>query len=118
MFKSDLRISSSFEQNLKLDDIISQQSSIRFKERTSFKFFWIVFDMTVTQGYNPATDKKTEINYEVEVEIHDIDHLIRNLNNREGFNKIILRFVQNVAALMKIINRVTLAIGGQVPQTL
>jgi hypothetical protein len=33
------------------------------------------------------------MNYEVEIEIHDIRHFIANLNNREAFNRIVLRFM-------------------------
>jgi hypothetical protein len=52
LIKSDFRISSSFEQNANLNNVNSPQSSIRHKERTSYKFFWMTFDLTVTQGVN------------------------------------------------------------------
>ena len=96
---ADLRISCSTETASKVPQ--NQRVKLtRIKERTSFKFNWMRLDMTVTQSSNKG---KSELDYEVELEICDVNYLMGYVGDEIAFRSIIRRFLQNAAMLTKFL---------------
>ena len=73
-------------------------------------FLYLTLDLTETTDINPANGQFKGNNYEVELEITDITHLLNHVNDLESFNAIVLRFLQNVAIIQKIVKNATQSI--------
>ena len=93
-FKSDFRISTSFEitQPLQIPKDF-QQEMVRLKNRNAFTFKYMTFDLTHTQTLNKESNSYQNDSYEVEVEICDFQYLMEQLHSFESFHKVILRFI-------------------------
>ncbi|CDW88311.1 mrna capping enzyme [Stylonychia lemnae] len=100
-FQSDFRISASIEESLPYPIPHGYQKQFtRIKRRHQYRFNWITFDLTHTSSFNDSTGTEGEDNYEVEVEIADINHLRENMKDFELFNRLVWRFLQNIGGLM------------------
>ena len=67
--------------------------------------------MTVTKMSNAGggmnnhqlMSQDSDFNYEVELEISDIKHLIAHAGNQQAFNSLVRRFLQNAASLTHLL---------------
>ena len=94
--KADIRISCNTETPCQVDTS-KPQKTVRIKERTTFVFQWMRLDFTVAQ-----LQQNSNLDYEVELEISDMHHLLQNQNQPELFKGIIRRFLQNVFSLANL----------------
>lgn len=70
---------------------------VRYKERSSFEFNFMSFDLTVVKE-----ERKQEMMYEVEFEIKDMKYLMGLMDNREMFHKVIQRFIENIGSVQRM----------------
>ena len=88
----------------------------RFKDRFKYKFQHLVFDLTHTKTLRGQDF--IDPSFEVEVEIADMNHLTENMKDFGIFNKLIRRYLQNLAALTKIIENIKVDLVNHAIQTM
>ena len=86
----------------------------RIKERHSFRLGWVRLDLTVTKTLKYGKGTRAglvigggELSYEVELEVEDIDWLVRQAkdSNHFLFQSAIRRYIQNAASLSHVLAR-------------
>lgn len=66
----------------------------------------MVFDLTKTIQVDKSGKLIQEPSFEIEVEVNDLNHFISNLGNFINFNRIIRRYLQNVASVQHLVARI------------
>eukprot|EP00826_Nyctotherus_ovalis_P048104 TRINITY_DN5631_c0_g1_i4.p1 TRINITY_DN5631_c0_g1~~TRINITY_DN5631_c0_g1_i4.p1 ORF type:complete len:292 (+),score=75.13 TRINITY_DN5631_c0_g1_i4:134-1009(+) len=93
----DIRITSSIErtQSLVAKDARGLKVSLtRKKSRYSYDYEFMGFDLTQIKTSNDPNPT-----YEVEMEVRDVEYLLKYLSDPIAFNKLVLRFLSNMQSL-------------------
>ena len=91
IFDTDVRITVNFENKRKYEEVKNmafKQENIRFKKRTSFQIGWMRIDATEVQT-------GPQIEYECELEITDINFLLKHYMDKMSFRSCIRKYLLN-----------------------
>jgi hypothetical protein len=105
-FGKDFRISSCLEEKQSKVDFNDVPTLFRDKFRISYKFRYFRMDFTiVTQGGEQEYSSNKEAIYEVEFEFEELHNFLKNeFKNFDDFQKMFLRFIQNIFCIFELIN--------------